>query len=75
MSTLELVYIMAALAIGFLAGMIVETFVDNKTICDLKDENRMLRDENQNLKAQPATQTIEILDRRGIEADELFKPF
>ena len=74
------IYILAAFSIGFLFGMVLEAFIDNKAIREQAEINRRLREKNRRLletaQAPKNTPTqINILDRRGIEADELFKTF
>ena len=75
------IYILAAFSIGFLFGMVLEAFIDNKAIREQAEINRRLREKNRRLldeiaqapKNEPAQ--VHILDHRGIEADELFKTF
>ena len=43
MNALEIIYIVGALAIGFLMGMILELFLEVQTIRELQDDNRRLR--------------------------------
>jgi len=76
MTALTIIYIIAALAIGFLIGMILELVIDAQTIRELQEDNRRVKMELemiQNEKTQP--QTVEILDRRSIETGNLFTPF
>ena len=76
MNGLTIIYIIAALAVGFLIGMILELIIDARTIRELQEDNRRVKMELeliQKEKRQP--QTVEILDRRSIETGNLFKPF
>lgn len=76
MTALTVIYIIAALAVGFLIGMILELVIDAQTIRELQEDNRRLKMELemiQNEKREP--QTVEILDRRSIETGNLFTPF
>ena len=76
MTALTIIYIIAALAVGFLIGMILELVIDAQTIRELQEDNRRVKMELEMLqkeKRQP--QTIEILDRRSIETGNLFTPF
>ena len=61
---------------GFLIGMILELVIDAQTIRELQEDNRRVKMELeliQKEKRQP--QTVEILDRRSIDAGNLFTPF
>ena len=76
MTALTIIYIIAALAVGFLIGMILELVIDAQTIRELQEDNRRVKMELELLqkeKRQP--QTVEILDRRSIDAGNLFTPF
>lgn len=76
MTALTIIYIIGALAVGFLIGMILELVIDAQTIRELQEDNRRVRMELeliQKEKRQP--QTVEILDRRSIETGNLFTPF
>ena len=76
MTALTIIYIIGALAVGFLIGMILELVIDAQTIRELQEDNRRVKMELELLqkeKRQP--QTVEILDRRSIDAGNLFTPF
>lgn len=76
MTALTIIYIIGALAVGFLIGMILELVIDAQTIRELQEDNRRVKMELeliQKEKKQP--QTVEILDRRSIDAGNLFTPF
>ena len=76
MTALTIIYIIGALAVGFLIGMILEMVIDAQTIRELQEDNRRVKMELELLqkeKRQP--QTVEILDRRSIETGNLFTPF
>lgn len=76
MTALTIIYIIAALAVGFLIGMILELVIDAQTIRELQEDNRRVKMELEMIqkeKRQP--QTVEILDRRSIDAGNLFTPF
>lgn len=64
-----------ALAIGVIAGMIVELGIDNETIRTLRNENDKLKLENEALRQTSPKEVVEILDRRSIDAGSLFDPF
>ena len=81
------IYILAAFAIGFLFGMVLETIIDNKTIREQAEELRKVKnlyigcknnlDVERELrkKAESKPAEVNILDRRDIQAGELFKKF
>jgi len=64
-----------ALAIGMIAGMIVELGIDNETIRTLRNANNKLKLENEALRQSSPKEVVEILDRRSIDAGSLFDPF
>lgn len=64
-----------ALAIGVIAGMIVELGIDNETIRTLRNANDKLKLENEALRQTSPKEVVEILDRRSIDAGSLFDPF
>lgn len=64
-----------ALAIGVIAGMIVELGIDNETIRQLREHNNRLKLENEALRQTSPKEVVEILDRRSIDAGSLFDPF
>ena len=74
MNALEIIYIVGALAIGFLMGMILELFLEAQTIRDLQDDNRRLRllnaDLEKKLKENHKVEVFEICDSSiGQEVD------
>ena len=75
MSFLSIIFILGSLGVGILTGMILELLIDNSTIEALREQNHRLKLENTQLRSEAKPQTIEVLDRRSIEAGELFKPF
>lgn len=75
MNALTIIYIVGALAIGALAGMIIELGIDNDTIRALREANDRLTLENEALRQEAHAQVVEILDRKSVEAGRLFDPF
>ena len=75
MNALTIIYIVGALAVGALAGMIIELGIDNDTIKTLREANDRLTLENEALRSEAPHEIIEILDRRTVEAGNLFDPF
>ena len=61
---MNIIYILSALAIGFLFGTIVETFIDSRQINQLADQNNKLRLENEQLRKEVKHEVIEIVDNR-----------
>lgn len=61
---MNIIYILSALAIGFLFGTIVETFIDSRQINQLADQNNKLRLENEQLREEAKHEVIEIVDNR-----------
>ena len=64
MNGLEVIYIIGAMAVGLLIGMIIELILDNQTIMELKEQNRKLRLENIQLRQEAKHEVIEIVDNR-----------
>ena len=62
MNALEIIYLIGALAVGLIMGMVVEMMIDAGTIRDLQAHNRKLRLENAQLRKEP--EIIEIVDNR-----------
>ena len=60
MNLLTIVLMLGVLAVGFIAGMIVEMSIDAQTIRELRQHNHKLKLENMQLCARP--ETIEIVD-------------
>ena len=75
MNALTIIYMIGALAIGVIAGMIVELGIDNETIRQLREHNNRLKLENEALRKEAPKEVVEILDRRSIDAGSLFDPF
>lgn len=78
MNGLQIVYIIGALALGFLFGMILELMLDAGTIRDLQDDNRRLRLSIQQITKQEKdrVEVIEINDnRQNAPVTNYFKPF
>lgn len=65
----------AVLAIGVIAGMIIELGIDSETIRQLREHNKRLKLENEALRKEAPKEVVEILDRRSIDAGKLFKEF
>jgi len=63
MNGLLIIYMIGALAIGFLAGIIVELIIDSDTITQLRKQNDRLRLEKAYLMKHGQTETIEIVDK------------
>ena len=77
MTALTLIYLIGALALGFLAGMILELIIDAQTIRELQEDNRRLRLLNQQItEKQDRVEVIEINDnRKDAPVQNYFKPF
>ena len=69
MNALEIIYLIGALAVGLIIGMVVEMMIDAGTIRDLQAHNRKLRLENAQLRKEP--EVIEIFDNRSDSDYEL----
>ena len=67
---MNIIYILGALAIGFLFGIVVETFIDSRQINQLADQNNKLRLENEQLRREVKHEVIEIVDNRT-KSDEV----
>ena len=74
MNLLNMIFIMAAACIGLFSGMVLELMLDTKTIRELQDDNRHLRQTVATLKKQENVEVIEINDNRA-EPDSYFAPF
>lgn len=72
MNLLNIIYIIGALAIGLLIGMILELALDAQTIRELQDDNRRLRKLNIHLEKQSKSEVIEIIDKRTPETNFSF---
>lgn len=77
MNFLALIYITGALAIGFLLGITAENLYKANQIRIYQDRLRKSEQENERLRTQLESkpQTVEILDRRSVQAGKLFDPF
>jgi regulator of replication initiation timing len=75
MNLLEIIYYIGVGAVCFIAGMVVEMFIDNKAIMELQDDNRKLRLENEQLKKEAKHEVIEIVDNRKDKKDFQFGGF
>lgn len=67
---MTLIYVIGALAIGFLFGTVVEAFIDSKQIVDLAEHNKKLKLENEQLRKEVKHEVIEIVDNRT-KSDEV----
>lgn len=74
MNGLTIIYIIGALAIGFLFGMILELIIDAKTIRELQDDNHRLRLLNEQISREQTVEIIEINDNRA-QPESYFAPF
>ena len=63
MNGLQTIYMIGALALGFLAGIIVELIIDNQTINSQRRHIEKLQMENDYLMKYGQTETIEIVDK------------
>lgn len=76
MDTLTIIYFFSGLALAFFAGAALETFIDAKTISDLKEQNRDLQKDNEELRRllDNKVEIYEIKDNRT-QPDNYFTPF
>lgn len=74
MNGLTIIYIIGALAVGFLFGMILELIIDSKTIRELQEDNHRLRLLNEQISAEKNVEIIEINDNRA-QPESYFTPF
>jgi regulator of replication initiation timing len=65
----------AALAIGFMFGIIVELMFDTTTIRELQTRNHKLRLENETLRKEAKHEVIEIVDNRTKDNEIKFGGF
>ena len=65
-----ILYILGAMCVGFVLGMIVELFADQEQINRLKRKNECLKLEIQAL-IDGKTEVIEIVDKRESEPNEV----
>lgn len=75
MNALEIIYLMGALAVGFIFGLIVELMIDTTTIRELQEKNRKLRLENETLRKEAKHEVIEIVDNRTKDNEIKFGGF
>ena len=71
MNGLTLIYMIGALAIGLLIGMIIELFIDAETIRELQRKNEKLSLENEQLRREAPYEVVEIVDKRTAWADDI----
>lgn len=75
MDLTTIIYLIGALALGFLLGTVFEVFVDTKQFRSLNNRIDRLKMENEALR-QGKTEVIEIIDNRtDTETDDYFRPF
>lgn len=73
-----MIYLIAALIVGLFMGVVLEYFIDVGIIRDLQNENKALRmklAEAKKSRKVEHIQTVEIVDRRASNPDNLFQPF
>lgn len=79
MNGLTIIYIIGALAVGFLIGMILELILDSQTIRELQNDNHKLKLNIEQLqkeaKEKEQAEIIQILDYRQRQSGTYFKPF
>ena len=64
MNLLTIIYMIGCLAVGLIAGMIIELMIDAQTVRDLQTHNRKLQLENAQLRQEAKYEVIEIVDNR-----------
>ena len=62
MNLLTIIYMIGCLAVGLIAGMIIELMIDAQTVRDLQSHNRKLQLENAQLRQEAKYEVIEIVD-------------
>lgn len=75
MNALTVIYMVAALAIGFMFGIIVELMFDTTTIRELQTKNHKLILENETLRKEAKHEVIEIVDNRQKDQEIKFGGF
>lgn len=75
MNILTLIYVLGVLLIGFLLGITTENVYKANQIRVYQDRLHKSEKEKEQLRAQLDSKPIEILDRRSVQAGNLFKPF
>lgn len=71
MNALYTIYIIGAFAIGLLSGMILELFLEARTIRELQDDNRRLREQNNHLKQNQKVEFYEIYTKTPAPGNEV----
>ena len=71
---MNLLAITAALAVGFIIGILTETIIDAEQVRKLNATINRLKFENQTL-IENKTEIIEIVDNRKEDSVNYFKPF
>ena len=71
------IYVLGALLIGFLLGITTENVYKVNQVRIYQDRLHRSEQEKEALRKQldSKPQTVEILDRRSVQAENLFKPF
>lgn len=62
-----MIYLIGALSIGFVLGLVFEYFIDVKMVSEIQEENKTLRlklAEAKKTRKVEHVQTVEIIDRR-----------
>ena len=77
MNLLTLIYVTGALAIGFLLGITTENIYKVNQVRIYQDRLHKSEQEKERLRTQLESnpQTVEILDRRSVQAGKLYDPF
>ena len=73
-----MIYLISALIVGLFMGVVLEYFIDVGIIRDLQNENKALRMKLAEAKKSRKVEhikTVEIVDRRTSNPDNLFQPF
>lgn len=73
-----MIYLIAALIVGLFMGVVLEYFIDVGIIRDLQNENKALRmklAEAKKTRKVEHVETLEIIDHRASNPDNLFDPF
>lgn len=71
---MNILAITAALAVGFIIGILTETIIDAEQVRKLNATINRLKFENQTL-IENKTEIIEIVDNRKEDSVDYFKPF
>lgn len=71
MNALQIIYIVGALAIGLLSGMILELFLEARTIRELQDDNRRLRELNNHLEKNQKVEVYEVYTKTPAPGNEV----